>query len=118
MQIKFTLNKNSPYLAWRLASIVVIGLMCGSIITACYFMYQNIYRVLDDANTIIVLNATDGSDNIDLTLFNKTLSLVNAKVALPPLPAQLRNIFVLLATSTPTSNALITPSSTISSTPR
>jgi len=110
MQIKLHLQKTGPFLGWRIASIVLVGAMAASIILTGYFMYQNIYRSLDDANTIIVLNAMDGFDSIDLTTFNKAKTQVQLKRDIPPLTARIRNIFDFSSSTSP--HAIIHPFAT------
>ncbi len=110
--IKLSFSKPGPYLAWRIASIVVIGAMAGSVLLSSYYIYQNIYRTLVDATTIVQLNASMGFENIDLEMFNKDKSLIALKKTPGTLTAHARNIFAFVS-STPLHDT--TPSTTATS---
>lgn len=91
----------TPFLAWKLLSIGLIGVMLGSIIFSMYFIYVNIYRTLDDVNTIVVLNSNTSLDKINQKSYDRAQDLVQLKRNLAALPKQYRNIFVKPTTSTP-----------------
>lgn len=79
----------------------MIGGMLASIIGSGYFTYVNIYRTLEDANTIVVLNSNEQLDTINMKAYDKTQELVRLKTGTTIIPKQLRHIFVKVSTSTP-----------------
>ena len=96
-----TLKTNAAYLSWKILSITLIGGMLASVIVSGYFMYVNIYRTLDDANTIVVLNANEQLDTINRKAYDKAQELVRTKNESIIIPKQLRQIFIKISTSTP-----------------
>ncbi|OGH69069.1 MAG: hypothetical protein A3I29_01310 [Candidatus Magasanikbacteria bacterium RIFCSPLOWO2_02_FULL_44_11] len=96
-----TLKTNAAYLPWKILSITLIGGMLASVIVSGYFMYVNIYRTLDDANTIVVLNANEQLDTINRKAYDKAQELVRTKNESIIIPKQLRQIFIKISTSTP-----------------
>ncbi|HLD61069.1 MAG TPA: hypothetical protein VJA27_02980 [Patescibacteria group bacterium] len=90
-----------PYLWWRLITFILVGVMIGSIIVSSYFIYQHIYRTIDDANTIIVLNSNQTIDTINMPTYNKALKAVELKTAVITISLPVRDIFSYGATSTP-----------------
>lgn len=91
----------SPYLGWRLFSIVLIGLMAASVIASTYFIYTTVYRTLDDANTIVVLDSFAVLSTINETNYAKAQALIGEKAVVVTIPHDLRNIFVKIPSSTP-----------------
>lgn len=102
---RLSFGKNSApkatgsYLGWRIMSIVVFGAMVGSFIMSSYFIYQYIYRTLEDANSIVVLNSSLGLDTINKPLFLQAKKYLEFKAVHLTAPAKLRNIFVYVSTT-------------------
>lgn len=91
----------SPYLGWRLFSIVLIGLMLASVIASTYFIYTTVYRTLDDANTIVVLDSFATLSTINEANYAKAQVLIGQKAVVTTIPRDLRNIFISIPSSSP-----------------
>ena len=91
---KFSLRKRAAYLGWRLFSIVVVGIMAGSVIVSSYFIYENIYRTLADANTVVILSSTVGIDAINITEYDNAERFLALKRTPFTISKDARNIFM------------------------
>ena len=98
---QLSFKTKAAYLSWKILSIVLIGGMLASIMGSAYFTYMNIYRMLEDANIIVVLNANEQLDTINMKSYDKAQELVKLKSETTLLPRQIRPIFVKVSTSTP-----------------
>lgn len=96
---KTSFEPESPYLVWKLLSIIAIGAMLASIIGSVYFLYTTIYRVLDDAYTIVILEADVQLDTINTKLYQRAQELVTLKNDTTSLPQEITNVFVNRATT-------------------
>ncbi len=103
------------YIGWRILSIVLFGGMLASFIISSYFIYQYIYRALEDANTIIVLNSSLGVDTVNKPLFLQAQKFMEKKATPVKLPTPLRNIFVYVSSTQ--SVAGVSTTASTSSTP-
>jgi len=96
-------GKNS-YLGWRLASIVLAGVILMSGILTAGFVYQNIYSTISNAYSIFALSSELGMDIVDMDTYQKTVNIIAAKNNPTIIPTNLRNIFeykITPSTSTP-----------------
>lgn len=94
-------KSDSPFFLWKILSILVIGAMLSCVILSVYFIYTQIYRTLDDANTIVVLNSDLQMDTINMGAFEHAKSLVALKNSTSSFTKPVRNIFLRVPTSTP-----------------
>lgn len=85
-------------------SIIVVGVMAACLLGSSYLMYQSVYRTLDDANIVVVLNANADFDIINKDLYDDTKNILARKNTVANLPANLRDIFTY-ASSTPAATA-------------
>ncbi|MEK7212871.1 MAG: hypothetical protein AAB678_00335 [Patescibacteria group bacterium] len=92
--------KNTRYANWRLLSLSVFGLLLAGALWTGYFIYQNIFFTLSNVNAIVVLSTNLTADVVDFPNFQKVRNLIEEKKNLPPLPANIRDIFAYLPTST------------------
>lgn len=67
--------------------------MCASVIISVYFIYQNIFRTLEDANIIVLLNSAVNIDVINLPAYDKANDYLRLKVNNAQVPLNIRNIF-------------------------
>jgi len=91
---KFSLKSRTAYIQRRVLSIVTVGLMAGSILVSGFFIYQNIYRTLSDANVVILLNSAASIDAVDVTEYDKAEQLLALKHTPLAIAANARDIFM------------------------
>lgn len=99
----WSLKKLDAYARWRLVSLLLISILCGLVIGSSYFIYSYVYRTLDDAHTIIILNSSYSINSINLENYKKATRALLLKEAAQSVPKDLRNIFTYVseASSTP-----------------
>jgi len=95
------------YLGWRLASIVIAGIIILAGITTAGFVYQNIYSTLSNTYSIFVLSSELGMDIVDMNSYQKTATIIANKKTVTVIPENIRNIFdyqvdLVVTTSTAT----------------
>lgn len=78
---------------WRLITYIIFAGLLASIIGSSYFMYKYIYRTLDDAQIIVVLNSNDRVGIINMAALDKARALVQKKETAFTVPTDLRDIF-------------------------
>lgn len=103
---RFDTERQSKYLGWKIASIIVAGMIVLSALLTAGFIYQNIYSTISNSYSIFVLSSELGMDTVDMDMYNKTNNVITAKQTPTEIPADIRNIF----------NFVDTTSSTISTT--
>ncbi len=96
---KFLPQSNVAYLGWRVLSIIIIGVLTGSVIMSSYFSYQNIYQTIADANAVVVLSSTVGSDIINIPEYEKAEQFLERKRAPFFFAEGARNIFTYATAS-------------------
>lgn len=94
-------QKSARHNNWQLISWSVIGALAGCIILTIYFVYLNIFNMLDNAAFITVLNAEMTMDTINADAYNKVRKAIELKTSVAQIPEDFRNIFMFGATSTP-----------------
>ncbi len=100
-------SSKSPYLGWRLASIVVVGVMTLATIGSLWFIYKNIYSTIQDSTVIVLLSVSTSWQTVDLPTFQKIEVRLREKNTPQEWPVPLRNLFSYqeagpaLPTSTP-----------------
>lgn len=65
----------------------------ASIMWTINFLYQYAYVTLDNAEAIVILNATSGTDTVDSRSFDAVQKAINLKKGLPNIDPKIRNIF-------------------------
>ncbi|MFA6424285.1 MAG: hypothetical protein WCV83_03165 [Candidatus Magasanikbacteria bacterium] len=113
---KFDQMKNTMYLKpsnrytiWKVAGILIVGLLLTCTMFVFYFVYQYSYLTLANANAIVSLSTNLGMDMVDNKNFTLSQDIINSKNSLPEITTKVRNIFyyVETSTSTPTSSTKI-----------
>lgn len=89
-----------PFLAWRLFGWAVVGGLAATLMASSWFVYDRVYRTLEDATTIILLSSTEDMETINFTAFEEARQLVARKMVLTPIPKTLHNPFVFAAAAT------------------
>lgn len=103
--LKKLFKPSGHYAIWRIASILVAGLILASALFVGFFVYQNIYTTLANTNTIIILESSLSVDAIDTKAYNQVAEKLALKKMPFTWPEKIRNIFdyVTINTTTPTS---------------
>ncbi len=68
-----------------------------------YFIYQNIYSTIANANAIVALRSSQNIFDLDLQAYEKADAAIRQKVVLAEILPNIRNVFYY-NTSTPTYN--------------
>ena len=97
------LPTKSRYQSWRILSIIIVGLATATAIITAYFIYQNIFRTLENANAVVILSSNLNIDVIDTKAYNQTEELIKDKNTLFVWPTNTRNIFSYQVTNYVTS---------------
>jgi len=75
----FKIKAPGKYAGWRLLSILLMGLLLTAALFTYYFIYNNIYTTLADANAVIALNSQIGGETVDQVAFVEASGLLAAK---------------------------------------
>lgn len=80
------------YTSWRLFSILVVGFMVFSALAVSYFIYQNIFATLANANDIAFLKTSITIDAVDKKAYDAATKLIELKRNIV-IPSDTKNIF-------------------------
>ena len=86
-------TSEQPFLGWRIASMVLLGLLAACCIVSSFLIYRYVYRTLQDAYVIIELSANPDTEVLNHTLLEQARALIAQKNAASAVPLNLRNIF-------------------------
>ena len=78
---------------WRLINIIILGLLLSGAMFTYYFIYQNIYSTIANANAIVALRSNQNIFDLDLQAYEKAKAAIAQKKHLEEIPLNLRNIF-------------------------
>ncbi len=78
---------------WRLIYILIFALLLSAILLTYYFIYENIYSTVANANAIISLKSDVNLYNLDLGEFEKASAAINKKQQLESFFPDPRNMF-------------------------
>lgn len=97
------------YTIWKVAGILIVGLLLACTMLVFYFIYQYSFLTLSNANAILTLSSNLGIDIIDNKNFIISQDIINSKQTVSQTPDKIRNIFyyVQSTSSTPTSSPKI-----------
>lgn len=85
--------RKRPITGWKLWTLLM-GLTTVTIIGVLfYFIYNNIYLTIANANTVYFLQANNEVNNVDMAAYQKAKDRLKIKTNTPPPPKNLRNIF-------------------------
>lgn len=82
-----------PFLGWRIASLVLLGLLGAAFIGSSYLIYRYVYRTLQDAYVILELSANPDIEVLNRALLEQARELIEQKKPSFIVPRNLRNIF-------------------------
>lgn len=110
MNRQFSFKTKSKYGLWRIIGLVVFALILSASAFMAYFIYQNAYNTLANANVIAILNSNLNVDIIDAKAHEdaqKAIALKNNDIFIP---TDIKYIFAYAPTSTSaTTTAKIVP---------
>ena len=86
---KFHFTAPGRFALWRIINFATFGLMGGSLLLSSYFIYNYIYRTLDAANAVIVLNSNIDYGSIDVAAYDTVEQKLHLKQIYTPPPAHL-----------------------------
>lgn len=92
-KIKIPLSYKGRYGLWRLINIVILGLLVFGAMFTYYFIYQNIYSTIANANAIIALKSSVNIYDLDLQAYEKARAAIEQKKRTEEFPLKIRNIF-------------------------
>lgn len=78
---------------WRLLNIVILGILVSGAMFTYYFIYQNIYSTIANANAIVSLRSNLSIFDLDLQAYEKATAAIAKKKHLEELSPNIRNIF-------------------------
>lgn len=100
LTLKFP-RARGPYTSWRVASIVIVGIMTAATGFTAFFIYDTLHSTLSNAIEIEALSSSVSASVIDLPNFSKTQDLLQKKAEVVSLPANLRNVFAFQEVAPP-----------------
>lgn len=101
------LKPANKYTIWKIAGMLITGLLIACTMIVFYFVYQYSYLTLSNANSILTLSSDLGLDLIDNKNFNISQDIINSKKSLPQINDKLRNIFYYV--QSPSSTTTVSP---------
>lgn len=98
---KIIVSYKGKYGFWRLLNIVIFGLLIFGAMFTYYFIYQNIYSAIANANAIVSLKSKINIYDLDLQAYEDAQTAIAKKKHSEEFPANIRNIFYYnISTST------------------
>lgn len=89
---------------WRMLNIVILGILVSGAMFTYYFIYQNIYSTIANANAIISLRSSLSIFDLDLQAYEKAQAAIAQKKHLEEFPSNIRNIFYYKTTTSTYAN--------------
>lgn len=96
------LKPANRYTAWKVAGIVIIGLLLACTMFVFYFVYQYSFLALSNANAIVNLSSSLGADIVDNKNFSISQNIIESKKNLPIITDKIRNIFYYVQSTSTT----------------
>lgn len=97
------------YGLWRLINIIILGLLISGAMFTYYFIYENIYSTIANANAIVALRSNMSIYDLDLPAYEKARAIISRKKQLEEFPPNVRNIFYYGATTSVYANTSTRP---------
>jgi hypothetical protein len=104
-KLKIPLTYKGKYGFWRLLNLAVLGLLSFGTMFTCYFIYQNIYSAIANANAIVSLKSNMHIYVLDLPAYEKAEVAIKQKRHLEEIPIDIRNIFYYSSSTYANNNA-------------
>lgn len=92
-KLPIPISYKGRYGFWRLLNIITLGLLIFGAMFTYYFIYQNIYSTIANANAIISLKSSLNIYDLDLQAYEKAKAAIAQKKHLEEIPSNVRNIF-------------------------
>lgn len=100
MTWQIVFKPKNKYGWWRIISSLVVAFTALAAVGMGYFIYQNTYTTLANANIIITLNSTLNVDIIDAKAHEDARQAIALKNSAVNIPIDIKYIFAYAATST------------------
>ncbi len=97
--LKKTAAPVRPYTLWKIASILVVGILTVATIVTFYCIYHKVFDTIENQGEIARLNAEPNITAIDSPGLLKAEAAIALKNATPTPFTSLRNIFVYTSSS-------------------
>ena len=92
-KLKIPVTYKGRYGLWRLINIVVFSLFIFGAMFTYYFIYENIYSAIANANAIVSLRSNLDIYNLNFQTYEKAEAAIAQKKRMEEFPAKIRNIF-------------------------
>ncbi len=92
-KLSITIAYKGRYGFWRLLNIVLLGLLISGVMFTYYFIYQNIYSTITNANAIVSLRSNLNIYDLDLPAYEKASAAIKQKMRPEEIVPSIRNIF-------------------------
>jgi len=92
-KLNIPISYKGKYGFWRLLNIFILGLLVSGAMFTCYFIYQNIYSTIANANAIVSLRTNLNIYDLDLQSYEKAEAAITQKKQPQDFPLNIRNIF-------------------------
>lgn len=99
-KLKIVVSYKGKYGFWRMMNIIILGLLVSGTMFTYYFIYQNIYSTIANANAVVALRLSQDVFDLDLQAYEKAEAVIRQKTQPEEIPDNIRNIFYY-RTSTP-----------------
>ena len=90
---KIIVNYKGRYGFWRIVNILIVGLLVSGSMFTYYFIYENIYSTIANANAIVAIRSNLNIYDLDLQAYEKARTIIKQKKLLEEYPLNVRNIF-------------------------
>ncbi len=94
---------------WRLLNILILGILVSGAMFTYYFIYQNIYSTIANANAIVALKSSLSIFDLDLQAYEKARAAITQKKYMEDFPPKTRNIFYYNTSTSPYANTSSKP---------
>ena len=92
-KLPIPISYKGRYGFWRLLNILIFGLLVSGAMFTTYFIYENIYSTIANANAIVSLRSSLNIYDLDLQAYEKAETAIIQKKQLEEFPAKIRNVF-------------------------
>ena len=108
-KLNIVVTYRGRYGFWRLLNIVILGLLVSGAMFTYYFIYQNIYSTIANANAITSIRSNINIYDLDLPAYEKAQVAIAQKKLLEEIPPNIRNIFYYNTTTSTYANTNTKP---------
>lgn len=99
--IKIPFYYKGRYAFWRIAYLITAGVLLAASLGTYYFIYQNLYLTLTNANIIMALKENSILYELNIGFYEQASKVLENKEKKLDIPANLRNIFYYTSSTIP-----------------